>query len=757
MIPDSPSLPSPETSPFDAILGPRIESSTEFSARLTEDLVPDTLTPETVRTLFDLTAGHISIARTVVAGSQRARVDLNAIAAEDFSTLLAPFTLDPATIDWDSPAVRLFLLLAQVEDIETPLIALAHRAIPRMGSLTADPPPNADELTSQLVFSGVLDLCPHHAGSYAIPGLVRALARRIGPNPPAGLISPRRALSLELEESHRSLLDVGTVRPDALLALIGDLGAWTLLAEIWSERGFNVFFPEFVTAVRTILSVPASVVRTSLVLAEAQSAAREIANISNRTGSRDPRQVLSLVTFDRLDVPTLEQERGRLDDGDFTADEVAVMTLRTMRDRRQHGDLDGAVAAGEAGMELIFARQSGAGALSRLFDARLLMERGLDLARTGDVRRGQHLIERAVVISETILPFDPYPLLPALAIAAVGHVAAGFGPKAEAALRRYDELRARFEFQTLQTDWIANTVRLHRALDQLDLVSSAAAIAHARAISSMQLKSGVFRYGEALHAMYSGNAEIFLKEHVLTPENPLTGREPQALGSTYSLTTMLSVATGALREAQSLASRASRMDKEHGLSRARVAFALGQHDVVDSFTSQVLITGTDPREKGAALALRASSLVRRGREAAALADARNALDYCVVAGTVLPFALLASDLRAYFAEVTVEFPQWDWVADTFGHSPVTGAQLRARLLDLPVTLAEARVENRLLDSHELDLLFRLEKSTPLARIAADLSLAEGTVKNRLSAIYRKLGVRNRRDAVEYGYRNGYFS
>ena len=67
------------------------------------------------------------------------------------------------------------------------------------------------------------------------------------------------------------------------------------------------------------------------------------------------------------------------------------------------------------------------------------------------------------------------------------------------------------------------------------------------------------------------------------------------------------------------------------------------------------------------------------------------------------------------------------------------------------------MENRLLDSHELDLLYRLEKATPLARIAADLSLAEGTVKNRLSAIYRKLGVRNRRDAVEYGYRNGYFS
>ncbi|WP_430600066.1 response regulator transcription factor [Brevibacterium sp. K72] len=753
MIPHPPTHSSPEPGPFDAILGERIDDLAEFSAGLTAG----TLSEETVRTLFDLTAGHISLARTVVSGAQRARVALDAVAAEDYSTLLAPFSLDAASLDWDSPAVRLFLLVAQVETIEAPLIALAHRAIPRIGEAPDDAVPSADELTSQLVFTGVLSLCPKHAGSYVMPGLIRAVARRIGPNPPEGRISPRQALGLELEESHRSLLDVGTVRPDALLALIGDLGAWSLLTEVWSERGFNVFYPEFVAAVHTILSVPASVVRGSLVLAEAQSAAREIANISNRTGSTDPREVLPLVTFDRLDVPTLEQERARLDDGDFTADEVAVMTLRTMRDRRQHGDLDGAVAAAEAGMELIFARQSGSGSLSRLYDARLLMERGLDLARTGDVRRGLHLVERAVVIAESILPFEPFPLLPSLAVAAVGYIAAGFGPKSEQVLSRYDELRARFEFHTLQTDYIANTPRLHRALDQLDLVASAAAIALARTLSPAHRGSGVFRYGEALHAMYSGNAELYLKEHALAPESPMAGHEPQVMGSTFSLTTMLSVATGALREAQALASKASRLDREHGLSRARVAFALGQHDVVDSFTSQVLITGTDPREKGAALALRAAALVRRGREAAALADVRNALDYCVVSGSVLPFALLPSDLRSYFVEMTVDFPQWEWIADTFAMSPVTGAQLRARLLDLPVTMSEARVENRLLDSHELDLLYRLEKATPLARIAADLSLAEGTVKNRLSAIYRKLGVRNRRDAVEYGYRNGYFS
>ncbi|RAC94929.1 hypothetical protein DN549_34640, partial [Burkholderia multivorans] len=126
-----------------------------------------------------------------------------------------------------------------------------------------------------------------------------------------------------------------------------------------------------------------------------------------------------------------------------------------------------------------------------------------------------------------ILPFEPFPLLPSLAVAAVGYIAAGFGPKSEQVLSRYDELRARFEFHTLQTDYIANTPRLHRALDQLDLVASAAAIALARTLSPAHRGSGVFRYGEALHAMYSGNAELYLKEHALAPESPMAGHEPQ--------------------------------------------------------------------------------------------------------------------------------------------------------------------------------------------------------------------------------------
>ncbi|MCM1013450.1 MULTISPECIES: helix-turn-helix transcriptional regulator [Brevibacterium] len=760
MNPHSTSTPSPEPGAFDLFLGPRIIEEKRFACRVATEFPDTDLAAATVTSLFDLTAGRIRIARDVIVGADRAQVDLDALDSDRFSTLLVPLGEDSELtghLGEVPPAVRLLQVLAHVSVIDQPTVALARQAIPRLEAVDATGLPSIDEMTSQLVFAGLLRIDTDRPGTYAMPGLVRSVARRFDQTPAPSGLTARRALSCELEESFRSLLDIGTFRLEAIFGLIADLEAWSLLAEVWAERGFNVFYPEFLTAVRAILSAPASAARGSLVLAEAQSAAREIANISTRTGSTDPREVLALVTFDRLDVPTLEQERVRLDNGDFTANEVAVMTLRSMRDRRQQGDLDGGVRAAEEGNQYLFARQSQAAPLSRLYDARLLMERGLDLARTGDVRRGQDLVDRAVTISETILPFDPYPLVPGLAIAALGHVAAGFGPKSEGCLRRYDELRSRFDFHTLQTDFIANTPRLHRALDQLDLEASAAAIAISKRLAPDQLGSRVYRYGEVLHNVYSGTAGLYLKEHSLAPENQVTNTDLQIVGSAYSLMTILTVATGALREAQALAAQAPLVDRKHGLSRARVGFALGQYDVVDSSTSHVLITGTDPKKKGSALALRAASMHRRGRETAALADVDNALDYCIVAGSVLPLALLPSDIREAFVRATAASRQWDLIAATFELVPVTGEELRARLLALPQTFFEAQVENRLLDSQELDLLFRLEKATPLARIAADLSLAEGTVKNRLSAIYRKLGVRNRRDAVEYGYRNGYFS
>ena len=42
-----------------------------------------------------------------------------------------------------------------------------------------------------------------------------------------------------------------------------------------------------------------------------------------------------------------------------------------------------------------------------------------------------------------------------------------------------------------------------------------------------------------------------------------------------------------------------------------------------------------------------------------------------------------------------------------------------------------------------------------AEIAAELHLSEGTVRNRVSASIRKLGVRNRGDAIDLANKNGW--
>lgn len=52
-----------------------------------------------------------------------------------------------------------------------------------------------------------------------------------------------------------------------------------------------------------------------------------------------------------------------------------------------------------------------------------------------------------------------------------------------------------------------------------------------------------------------------------------------------------------------------------------------------------------------------------------------------------------------------------------------------------------------LTSRECDILLRLSARSSLTDIANECNLTVGTVKSHLSHIYRKLGVRNRQEAL----------
>ena len=80
-------------------------------------------------------------------------------------------------------------------------------------------------------------------------------------------------------------------------------------------------------------------------------------------------------------------------------------------------------------------------------------------------------------------------------------------------------------------------------------------------------------------------------------------------------------------------------------------------------------------------------------------------------------------------------------------APPGGRRRHARTAD-----GEARTA---LTPREREVLACAALGHPNARIAAELGLAPGTVRNHLSAVYAKLDVRTRGEAVVWAWRHGF--
>jgi len=86
-------------------------------------------------------------------------------------------------------------------------------------------------------------------------------------------------------------------------------------------------------------------------------------------------------------------------------------------------------------------------------------------------------------------------------------------------------------------------------------------------------------------------------------------------------------------------------------------------------------------------------------------------------------------------------------------------EITRKLMERLVTLsreqrARMRLESEGLTARELDILMELAKGSTDREIAAKFVVAEGTVKTHIRHILRKLGARNRTQAVAYVLRKG---
>jgi two-component system response regulator DesR len=76
-------------------------------------------------------------------------------------------------------------------------------------------------------------------------------------------------------------------------------------------------------------------------------------------------------------------------------------------------------------------------------------------------------------------------------------------------------------------------------------------------------------------------------------------------------------------------------------------------------------------------------------------------------------------------------------------------------IDSALAAAAIREGESPLTAREHDVLAVAVRRDSAADIAAELHLSEGTVRNYLSAAIRKLGVRNRREAIDLANRKGW--
>src|SRR5699024_2773198 len=135
------------------------------------------------------------------------------------------------------------------------------------------------------------------------------------------------------------------------------------------------------------------------------------------------------------------------------------------------------------------------------------------------------------------------------------------------------------------------------------------------------------------------------------------------------------------------------------------------------------------------------------------------LYYCATIASVLGVAQLSKETRQAPISASAEHHGWQALSRSFGSGAssgsggVTAAELQRRLLDLPETLRVEPDFSAELTSAEQSLLFAIDSPKPIAQIAKDFGVVPGTLKNRLSVLYRKLGVRSRAEAIAHAHRN----
>ncbi|WP_260984389.1 helix-turn-helix transcriptional regulator [Brevibacterium casei] len=319
---------------------------------------------------------------------------------------------------------------------------------------------------------------------------------------------------------------------------------------------------------------------------------------------------------------------------------------------------------------------------------------------------------------------------------------------------RADRLLARLAGQppTLVDDMVHpawSAAAAVRALDRLDLEGARRSIDDlAAAPQGWGLQAIVPVFGRIL-AVLSATTEsalLFANDEVETHgEFPIPSEtEKDLLCASRSL---IFIALGQLRWAEVELDQMSADSAIRVVQSVRVELVAGRVEsaiaLADTWFYHRMLT---PSGRADLAALKAAALSRLGRDAEAVAELRTAIGLSAWVSSLLPLALLPWHDRIRLLDLSADDPAWDGALETFSGDFATRDALFARLREVgTITVSETSMPQ--LSDPETRLLTLLASGLTIAEISTELHQVPGTVKNRLSALYRKFGVSSRAEVV----------
>lgn len=216
------------------------------------------------------------------------------------------------------------------------------------------------------------------------------------------------------------------------------------------------------------------------------------------------------------------------------------------------------------------------------------------------------------------------------------------------------------------------------------------------------------------------------------------------------------IALGQLRWAEREIERMASNSEQRVVLSTRIELVSGRSDsaisMVDTWFYHQSLTPTSRAELAA---IKAVALLRLGRTEDTITELTTAVGLCAWVRTLLPLALLPQQDRVELIDLSQGMSIWDDLVSAFERSADGGSVFERLRTVGSISVRHASLPQ--LSAPEAHLLNCIAEGMSVEQISREMHQVTGTVKNRLSALYRKFGVSNRSEVVVRARSLGFLS